>query len=109
MSIKEANTFSKKQNEQKRKDIELKIKENDKQIKLNDKEIELREEAFQLQIKHPKPINPNYEFETTEEFSKHLVKQWQFNHDKQMDFLRESQERLKKQNKEMEKQLKKGE
>jgi hypothetical protein len=79
-------------------DLQKKVVEYDKVLAEIELEAELRKQAFEIQKKNPVAINPNYEFEKTDEWRAHLVEQWQFDLNKnlrQISFYKEEVERKK--------------
>lgn len=68
---------------------ELKRREEEYAVLIEQKqeEIRLRKEAFEIQKKGPKKVNPDFEYETTDEWSEILIKQWEYDVKRQVALL----------------------
>jgi tRNA(Phe) wybutosine-synthesizing methylase Tyw3 len=56
------------------KEIKAKIDNHEKNIKIVRRNIKHEEEKLRIQLKYPRPIAPQFEFEIQEEYLKHFVK-----------------------------------
>jgi hypothetical protein len=59
-------------------DLREKIANYKKSIAEAEEELALRKDALVIQKKYPKVINPNFEFETTEEGTAQRIREWEF-------------------------------
>ena len=89
-----------------RNEIQEQIKEKEKNIKRVLENIKIEEEKVRLQIKSPRPINPQFEFEIDEEYLKNVVKSLQLEWDRKKFDMLEAVENAREDVKDLKRELK---
>jgi len=81
------------------KEIKEKIDNHEKNIKIVKRNIKNEEEKLKIQLKYPRPITPQFEFEIQEEYLKHFKKvareEWEEKKENMQLAIKEAEKELK--------------